>query len=170
MNNQISSKTIALTFGVLVILFSAGFYIFAWQEPNQAPPSGNASTPINTSATAQTKTGDLTVGISQIKADGSVGTNLNSDKIDDYHAADLMAAGGGGGAVNCQIICNGTCPTAPAGWTLTTSVGKSGGSYSYNSMGVGFAAAAGRCAYNNGGSSPLLPGTETMCCYFHTPN
>jgi hypothetical protein len=96
MNNQISSKTIALTFGVLVILFSAGFYIFAWQEPASAPPAGNMTTPLNTSATAQTKTGDLTIGISQIKADGSVGTNLNSDKVDDYHAADLMAAGGSG--------------------------------------------------------------------------
>jgi hypothetical protein len=97
MQNQISSKTIALTFGVLVILFSAGFYIFAWQEPASAPPAGNMANPINTSATAQTKTGDLTVGISQIKADGSIGTNLNSDKVDSYHAADLMAAGGGGG-------------------------------------------------------------------------
>ena len=107
MNKIISSKIIVLTFGVLVVCFLAAFYVVAWQEPSQAPPEGNAPTPLNTSATAQTKEGDLTiqgflstlknfiVGNTTIKSDGTVSPNLNSDKLDDYHAADLMAQAGG---------------------------------------------------------------------------
>ncbi len=41
--------------------------------------------------------GNLTVGSANIKGDGSISANLNSDKLDDYHAADLMAQGGGNG-------------------------------------------------------------------------
>jgi len=108
MQKQISSKAVVLTFGVLVTLFALGFYIFAWQEPGAAPPAGNVAAPLNTSATAQTKTGNLTingvlttlqnliVNTLTIKGDGTISTNFNSDKVDDYHAADLMAAGGGG--------------------------------------------------------------------------
>jgi hypothetical protein len=114
MNNQLSSKVIALIFGVIVLLFSVGFYIFAWQEPAQAPPLGNASTSINVSSTAQIKAGDLTIGISQIKADGSVGTNLNSDRVDDYHSADLMAAGGGGGGAF-ELSCGWFSPNPSVG-------------------------------------------------------
>ena len=93
MNKINSSKIIVLTFGVLVVCFLAAFYVVAWQEPSQAPPEGNVATPLNISATAQTKEGDLTIGQVDIKGDGSVSTNLNSDKLDDYHAADLMAGG-----------------------------------------------------------------------------
>lgn len=112
MNKTISPKITALTFGVLTVCFVAAFYVVAaWQEPGSAPPAGNAPTPLNVSATAQTKEGDLTingvlktlkdmiVNLVTIKGDGSMSPNLNSDKVDDYHAADLMAQTGGGGVV-----------------------------------------------------------------------
>jgi len=93
----------------LVICFAIGFYVVAdWQEPTEAPPEGNAPTPLNISDTAQTKEGNLTingvlstlqdmlVNLVTIKGDGSVSTNLNADKLDDYNAADLMAQAGDG--------------------------------------------------------------------------
>lgn len=43
-----------------------------------------------------TTSDNLKVGSVTIKKDGTVSPNLNSDKLDDYHAADLMASGGGG--------------------------------------------------------------------------
>jgi hypothetical protein len=61
MQKQISSKIIALTFGVLVICFAIAFYVVGWTEPSQAPPNGNVATPINTGSTAQTKAGTLSI-------------------------------------------------------------------------------------------------------------
>lgn len=46
MKKNISSKTVALTFGILVICFAVGFYIFAWTGPTAPPPEGNVSPPI----------------------------------------------------------------------------------------------------------------------------
>lgn len=44
-------------------VISIGFsYVYAWTAPTANPPAGNVSAPINTSATAQTKAGALTVG------------------------------------------------------------------------------------------------------------
>ncbi|MDD5144634.1 MAG: hypothetical protein PHW72_00655 [Candidatus Pacebacteria bacterium] len=59
MKETFSPKTIALSFGVLVILFSISFYVVAWQEPSQEPSEGNVSTPLNVSLTGQTKEGWL---------------------------------------------------------------------------------------------------------------
>ena len=38
-----SPRVIALTFGILVICFAVGFYIFAWTGPTAAPPNDNIS-------------------------------------------------------------------------------------------------------------------------------
>ncbi|MCF7815521.1 MAG: hypothetical protein K9M10_02030 [Candidatus Pacebacteria bacterium] len=56
-------KTSFVSAIVLIFAFSIS-YVFAttWTPPNLPPPSGNVSAPINTSATAQTKTGDFTAG------------------------------------------------------------------------------------------------------------
>ena len=126
MNKTISPKIIvqlthhkaALTFGVLVICFAVAFYVVAWQEPTQAPPGGNVPPPINVGTEAQTKEGDLTIGIAEIHGDGSIGWNLNADLLDDYHAADLLAgAGGGVNSVNA-----GTCMTvSPTTGNVTVS-------------------------------------------------
>lgn len=45
---------------VIIIVFGVS-YVFAWTQPFLSPPSGNASTPLNVSATAQMKSGNLTV-------------------------------------------------------------------------------------------------------------
>lgn len=138
MNKQISPKITALTFGILTISFLAAFCVVAWQEPSQVPPGGNAPTPLNVSATAQTKEGNLTingilktlqdmiVNIVTIKGDGSMSPNLNSDKLDDYHAADLLAGVvdkfGGSTLVNYGSYMPGppaswNVSPCPAGWT-----------------------------------------------------
>ena len=91
MKQKVSAKIIALTFGILTILFLTSFYIFAWQEPKKPPPEGNVPAPINVGPTHQKKVGDLTIGQADIKGDGSISTNLNSDLLDYYHAADLLA-------------------------------------------------------------------------------
>jgi len=123
MNQKVSPKIISLAFGILVICFVVAFYIVAWQEPSQAPPEGNVPTPLNVGSTAQTKAGDLTiqgflstlkdfvVGNTTIKNDGSISPNLNSDKLDDYHAADLLAGGGSKLKGLFAYVYVGTCPT-----------------------------------------------------------
>ena len=129
MNKIISPKIIALTFGILIICFVFVFYAVAWQEPGSTPPTGNAPTPLNVSATAQTKEGNLTingvlktlkdmiVSIVTIKGNGAVSTNLNSDKVDDYHAADLMAAGGIPSGMIAMFA-----TACPSGWTRFTAL------------------------------------------------
>lgn len=53
----------ALKVSVLAVVISFGLsYALAWTAPTAIPPGGNVSAPINTSGTAQTKTGALTVG------------------------------------------------------------------------------------------------------------
>ena len=59
MNKEISPKLVALSFGILVLVFAVGFYILAWTEPTQAPPGGNVATPLNISDIGQTKAGWL---------------------------------------------------------------------------------------------------------------
>lgn len=47
---------------MLAIALSFGLsFVYAWTAPTATPPNGNVSAPLNTSATAQTKTGNLTV-------------------------------------------------------------------------------------------------------------
>lgn len=67
-----------------------------------------------------------------------------------------MASSGSGGGVSCQVICNGQCPQAPFGYTLTEAKGQSG------SVAIS-GGAAGRC-FSGQGLDDV--GTETMCCYF----
>ena len=45
----------------LTMAIGANYLYAAWSGPTATPPGGNVAPPINTSATAQTKTGDLTV-------------------------------------------------------------------------------------------------------------
>lgn len=50
---KVSSLAIVLSFGLS--------YALAWTAPSATPPTGNVSAPLNTSSTAQVKTGVLTV-------------------------------------------------------------------------------------------------------------
>lgn len=62
MRKQISPKIVSLIFGVLVICFVIGFYVFAaWTEPGDAPPGGNVAAPLNVSDVSQIKQGPLTL-------------------------------------------------------------------------------------------------------------
>lgn len=118
------------TFSLLIILgLIISGYIFGWTVPSANPPSGNLSAPINTGSTNQAKTGYLAVGTSttptyplevgnQLRVWGQLisqvtsgtapfvissptkVTNLNADYLDGYNAADLLASGGGGGAIS----------------------------------------------------------------------
>ena len=74
MKKQISPKFISISFGILVLLFAIGFYVFAWTEPSQAPPNGNVAAPINVGPIYQAKTGGL--GVKSL----TVNSDLN-DKI-----------------------------------------------------------------------------------------
>ena len=62
-NGASKSKITSLIFGVLVLCFAIGFYIYAqvWNEPTANPPQGNVEVPLNVSGTAQTKIGNLTI-------------------------------------------------------------------------------------------------------------
>lgn len=56
------SPTLIFTTIVLSLVLSLGInMVFAWTDPVTDPPLENVATPINTSSTAQTKSGDLTL-------------------------------------------------------------------------------------------------------------
>jgi hypothetical protein len=102
MSNRISSKAVSLTFGVLVLLFAVGFYIFAaWTEPSQTPPAGNVSAPLNVGSTAQTKTGDLTLPKLYLNAGGNEGNIYSANLIQGYN--DLNLQGDSANAVGLYI-------------------------------------------------------------------
>jgi hypothetical protein len=86
MNNKISSKAISLTFGVLVLLFAAGFYVYAaWQEPTAAPPGGNVPAPLNVGVTSQIKSGNIGIGTATLNAKlGVGGSGSSGDTIAAY--------------------------------------------------------------------------------------
>jgi len=52
------STILGLAFGVLL----AGYAVFAFNPPTQAPPAGNVGAPINTGSVPQVKSGGLSVG------------------------------------------------------------------------------------------------------------
>jgi len=65
----------AMKVSVLAVVISFGLsYALAWTAPTATPPAGNVSAPINTSATAQTKAGGLTVGSITTTGAATVGT------------------------------------------------------------------------------------------------
>ncbi|NCO98439.1 hypothetical protein GW864_04730, partial [bacterium] len=95
-----AGKAVSLIFGVLVLRFAVGFYIYAaWNEPSANPPSGNVEAPINISGTAQTKTGDLTVGqITSSRFDawnGGVLNLIDSQNNTNWHFTNRRPGGGG---------------------------------------------------------------------------
>ncbi len=84
----------------LALLLALGIsYVSAqWSGPQQAPPLGNVSAPLNTGATAQTKTGSLAVGSLTVK--GSVPDYSSGINFQDSNSAPVaglfanLAAGG----------------------------------------------------------------------------
>lgn len=56
---KISRKIISYFPQIFTLLFIAGFAVYAWTEPSQAPPGGNVSAPLNAGPTGQSKEGGL---------------------------------------------------------------------------------------------------------------
>ncbi len=83
MKKQISSKAVALTFGILVLCSAIAFYAGAWTSPSGNPPDNNAAAPLNTSITGQEKLGGLVLNLNGapyglIVAAGNVGIGTAS--------------------------------------------------------------------------------------------
>jgi hypothetical protein len=92
MKKQVSSKIVALVFGIIVICFAVAVYVSAqWTEPGVAPPGGNVEAPLNVSNIGQTKIGGLALntGIDGVPSadgasngllvyDGNVGIGTNT--------------------------------------------------------------------------------------------
>ncbi|MBI5798874.1 MAG: hypothetical protein HZB10_03005 [Candidatus Yonathbacteria bacterium] len=78
MNNIFQSSKVV----ILALALSFGLsYVYAWTAPASQPPAGNVSSPINTSATAQTKAGGLTVGSIISGAATTTSLSVGSGKI-----------------------------------------------------------------------------------------
>lgn len=85
-----------------------------WASPTQAPPGGNATTPLNTSSTAQVKSGGLSVG-SFVNNGGSyfvgsvgIGTATPATKLDVWGSGNVARFGavGSGGDNYIRLIGN----------------------------------------------------------------
>lgn len=68
---------------IVALLFILAFAVFAWQEPSQAPPGGNAPAPLNVGPTGQSKegglilnTGNATTGLIVDKGRVGIGTTI----------------------------------------------------------------------------------------------
>ena len=85
MKQKLSPKLISLTFGILVICFAIGFYVFAWIDPSAAPPGGNVDAPVNVGSTAQTKTGNLTLPNLYLNATANEGNIYNINNLIGYN-------------------------------------------------------------------------------------
>ncbi|MDP3093950.1 MAG: hypothetical protein Q8N16_04350, partial [bacterium] len=74
-----SRKTIALSVGVLAMVFFISLIVRAWTEPSLAPPGGNVSAPVNVGNIEQAKSGRLGVGVSD--ADDNYGLTVGAKGI-----------------------------------------------------------------------------------------
>ena len=109
MNKVISSKFVALTFGmlggaltfgILVVCFAIGFYVIAWQEPTQEPPADNVPPPINVGTEPQAKAGRLSVTELYDYNDPSYYLNPAGDSF----LGPTLTIGGGAGKINVGTI------------------------------------------------------------------
>ncbi len=83
------------------------------------------------SAKLDVQAGDVKVGTVTVKGDGTISSDLNSDKLDDYHAADLMAGGGGGGYTECYTLAVGSNADCASGYKAVLTTKGTGCSLSY---------------------------------------
>lgn len=132
---------------VIVIGIALGLalqFVRAWTEPTSSPPAGNLGAPINTSATAQTKAGNLNVNGGMLIGTSTTGGNkgagtINADQVcirgvcNSAWPSGSSGGGGGGGSTpppNIAIGCDGgrylcgqtysTMPTCYLGTGVTT--------------------------------------------------
>ena len=112
MKKENSIKLVSLTFGVLVLTFAVGFYVFAaWKEPASNPPDPNVPAPINESTNSQYKDGPL--GVNGFRNYGSTRIDdlVSCDTIDTDASGNLACGTDEGGA-------GGSLPSGSSGQTL----------------------------------------------------
>jgi len=69
------------TFSLIALGLIIGNFVFGWTTPTAIPPSSNLPAPINVSSTAQTKTGNLTIGGNLITSGLQMTTGAGADKV-----------------------------------------------------------------------------------------
>jgi hypothetical protein len=177
MKNFSLSTILGLTLGILL----AGYAVFAFNPPTQAPPAGNVAAPINTGTSNQTKTGG-TLNVFGLWVDQSLGVTGG-------------ASIGGALTVSGQPVClgNGTnCPpsgvpagfvgffnlsSCPSGWSEVTGaqgryvVGKPSGGTLGGTAGTALSNQENRAVgrHNHGVSDPGHGHTLTMRPHLRRP-
>ena len=100
MKQKLSPKIISLTFGILVICFAMGFYVYAvWTEPTADPPDGNVDAPLNVGSGTQSKAGALGIdGVFRAYSVAIVGTAavepIDPGEYELWVQGDLRVTGG----------------------------------------------------------------------------
>ncbi|MBI1971505.1 MAG: hypothetical protein HYS52_01485 [Candidatus Wildermuthbacteria bacterium] len=116
MKNLKQHIILGIALGILLVAPA----VLGFSPPTSTPPGGNVSPPVTTD-TAQTITGLKTfnpAGLLPFTVDVSktgIVANLNSDKLDSYNAADILALTVPAGAVMSFNLA-----TCPSGWTAFT--------------------------------------------------
>lgn len=158
MKTNITTKLLnALKVSTLALILSFGVsYALAWTAPLSAPPAGNVSAPLNTSATAQTKVGQLIVGSLNAGAGTIQTTGFLSGQIltNSITFADLttMTTAPTAGGVN-KIIAGTNIALSPVTGVGNVTINARGGPVRY---GGGYLIVDGSCA-----SANLTTGTCT---------
>ncbi|MCK9344736.1 MAG: phage tail protein [Candidatus Pacebacteria bacterium] len=116
MKHQIAT---VLKISSLALVLSLGLsYALAWTPPTSNPPSGNVAAPINASATAQEKLGDLTLSRLFTTASSSIGTTAQTQTL-------TVAGTIGATGDICTAVGGGSClSTAGGGLIDPTPIGS----------------------------------------------
>lgn len=116
MNNKASS---VIKISALALVLSFGLsYALAWTAPTATPPGANVAAPINASATAQVKTGDLTLGRLFTTASSSIGTTAQTQTLTvagTIGATEDICTAAGGGVCLSTATGGGAIDPAPIG-------------------------------------------------------
>ncbi len=160
--------TSALKVVALAIVLSFGIsYVYAWTAPAVAAPGGNVAAPINTSATAQTKTGELTVGgltlpVGKIITAGGSNTTYGAVTVqgskNTWSGINFKdSAGSSAGTLMMHPSYSGFYNAADANWRMyvTDTAGATGGNVYANNYYIG---ESGTWASSAGASFPNYSG------------
>lgn len=137
---QIGFLTIALTLALV-----ANFAYGQWTNPTATPPSNNAEAPINTSAIAQEKVGNLStagvLGGTMVVSSGAVWSDLYCDS-QGQNCFDPATIGTGDGSLTCttETITVSSCNNnnvCSSGWTAVGGSFQVGMSCGEDSFGYG---------------------------------
>lgn len=92
LNKKISFTSAILAIIIVSAVVGLGIHLVAaWTGPSALPPSGNVAAPINTSSTAQTKDGNLTIGSGYLYLRSQLFFGDNSSALNYYSNHDTVA-------------------------------------------------------------------------------